>query len=540
MRLLFTPLLAAASFAQEICPPTPVYSPCDIRFTLPAGDALAPPLRAEVKSPKFKTSLVPVFWNGGDSWTLRVTPMEPGTYEFRLSGATAFQGKTGSFQATANDHPGFIRPANVHHWIHPDSLKPHLWQGGGNHEVVRLDLKRAKGGDPTYFAEFEKSIRERNQRGVTADIVIAPNPADWLAQLPDRARREAFVQALCARIAPLDVTWLLFGDWENGADGRPLARELGQWIKQYDPYNHPRSTLAKHTSSPLIADGWMDYVAIGSADETLAAVEHQFFHRPFVSFANAPNDARAARVKLWNMTMSGAYPAMSGLPGPLIDTWKSILGKTRFWELEPYFDVDGGRALALDDVEYLVYIEKPSGPIEVLTAKHGYDVYWINPETGESTKAKDYKGERFVGEAPSPDRDWLLHLSRDGRKEGMAKSYKFESRQNLVQEPEQSPERVPFEIALPDGDEISLSKPPEFAIKVKRETRATRQLSIVWTGEVVADGQGARVLSLGSKGRWELSPHLAVRFPAVFNVRVSAINANGKAYALDRVYRLIP
>ena len=28
---------------------------------------------------------------------------------------------------------------------------------------------------------------------------------------------------------------------------------------------------------------------------------------------------------------------------------------TRYWELEPYYDVDGGRALALEDTEYVVY-----------------------------------------------------------------------------------------------------------------------------------------------------------------------------------------
>jgi len=33
--------------------------------------------------------------------------------------------------------------------------------------------------------------------------------------------------------------------------------------------------------------------------------------------------------------------------------------RRRYWELEPYFELDGGRAVALSGVEYLVYIEKP-------------------------------------------------------------------------------------------------------------------------------------------------------------------------------------
>ena len=41
--------------------------------------------------------------------------------------------------------------------------------------------------------------------------------------------------------------------------------------------------------------------------------------------------------------------------------WFDFFSDTRHWELEPYFDVDGGRALALEGIEYVVYVEKP-GP----------------------------------------------------------------------------------------------------------------------------------------------------------------------------------
>jgi hypothetical protein len=33
---------------------------------------------------------------------------------------------------------------------------------------------------------------------------------------------------------------------------------------------------------------------------------------------------------------------------------------------------------------------------------------------------------------------------------------------------------------------------------------------------------------------------LAKNFPAVLNLHVAALNANGKAYAIDKVYTLIP
>ena len=123
--------------------------------------------------------------------------------------------------------------------------------------------------------------------------------------------------------------------------------------------------------------------------------------------------------------------------------WYEFFSGTRHWELEPYFDVDGGRALALEGVEYIVYVEK-SRPLELLVEKHGYDVAWINPATGERIKQKDFKGEHFTGQAPDATHDWVLQVSRESRKESMLRSYKFESREIAMQEVELNPTKVPF------------------------------------------------------------------------------------------------
>ena len=46
---------------------------------------------------------------------------------------------------------------------------------------------------------------------------------------------------------------------------------------------------------------------------------------------------------------------------------------------------DWERNVALEGIEYIVYVEKPSGPVEVTLEKHGYDVAWVDPMTGERT-----------------------------------------------------------------------------------------------------------------------------------------------------------
>jgi len=236
--------------------------------------------------------------------------------------------------------------------------------------------------------------------------------------------------------------------------------------------------------------------------------------------------------------MNGQYPAAPGADAAAsaeMKIWFEFFAGNRHWELEPYFDVDGGRALALEDTEYVVYIEKP-GPLELTVEKHGYDVYWIDPATGESTKAK-FKGDHFTGAPPGSAHDWILHVVREGRLEGMNKSYKFASREIVMQEVESNSPKVPFTIEKPTED-INVRVAPPFAAKVTRETRATRSMMWLWTGDVSADGQGYRVLATGPKGVMRPLTGIAKNYPAIMHLRIYGMNANGKVYAIDRALSL--
>jgi hypothetical protein len=291
--------------------------------------------------------------------------------------------------------------------------------------------------------------------------------------------------------------------------------------------------MAEATSAPLIADQWMTVRSYGMVDPNVGAVEHQFYSRPAVATGiRSVSD-------LWNATMNGQYPASGS--GGYMTVWYDFMAGNRYWELEPYFDLDGGRALALDGVEYIVYVEKP-GPVELNVEDHGYDVAWINPSTGERIKAKNYKGKRFTGEPPDKTHDWILHVSREGTKEGMLKSYKFDSREIPIalQEVESTPAKTPFEIEAPPEGDLSLASLPKYSLKITRPTRATRSLLVEWSAEVAADGEGYRVAGTGPQGTLRIPASIAHKLPAVVSVRVSILNANGKAYVIDRVYRLVP
>jgi hypothetical protein len=63
-------------------------------------------------------------------------------------------------------------------------------------------------------------------------------------------------------------------------------------------------------------------------------------------------------------------------------------------------------------------------------------------------------------------------------------------------------------------------------------------MQYVWMGEVVADGEGPRILALGSSGNFKIPESLIKKHPAILNLRLDAINANGKAYSLEKAYQI--
>ena len=84
--------LAAPLFAQPSppCPNAQTIRPCDIVFEMPEAEAsrfqnpyLEVTLQAEFRSPKYRTFLMPGFWDGGRRYVVRITPVDPGEWFYR-------------------------------------------------------------------------------------------------------------------------------------------------------------------------------------------------------------------------------------------------------------------------------------------------------------------------------------------------------------------------------------------------------------------------------------------------------------------------
>jgi hypothetical protein len=573
MRLALALALAPLALAQSPCNNTPAYSVCEIAFDVPAQPSpyTSVDLRVEFRSPRRRTYALPAFWDGGGHMVVRFAPTEPGAWDYLVtSNVAALNDKTGAFTAAASEAKGFLQRANVHHWMWSEKsstglYQPHLWLGTTELLFASLDdaafraladsraaekfthfrglvLAGSFGsqfasGAPNlnFFRRLDARVRYLNEKGLVADLILAGGAGTLTKLLPTPDDRRRFVRFLAARYAAFNVTWQGVDQFEDYPDGRAILKEIGTALKEFDPYQHPRTTGARVTSSVLLDDGWMDFALESTPDTNVAAIEHQIYGVPLVNVAAVQEDAAAFRRRLWNSLMDGQYPGIASAPdaahAKAVTVWSEILDDTRYWELEPYFDVDGGRAVALEDTEYLVYIERP-GPLELQVEKHSYDVLWIDPATGETTRGKKFNGDHFTGAPPDNSHDWVLRVVREGRVAGMNKSYKFESREIVLQEVEANSAKVPFAIEQPKTA-LSISKPLPYEAKITRASRASRTMRYLWMGEVAADHQGYRVLATGAKGDMKPPADIARSFPATMHLRLYGMNANGKVYELD-------
>lgn len=555
------------------------FLPCELTFDLQDGDLpkdidpyLNETLKVEFRSPSHSTKLMRAFAEGTHTLHVRFSPTEPGTWTYHVTGPISrFDGKEETFPVADSGLPGFVAVANVRHWW-TTNKQPHLWISAQLPLLALeptavetwLDARKHDGythiggtlltgsgrpvplgadGKPNeaYFAALDERLLSAAARGFALDLTLADSAFLQKVDLSNWTARDPLVRYVVARYGALDVSWQGFERFEEIPNARTLLKSVAESLERYDMFRHPRSTGARDSSSPLLLDHWMNYLIESSPRPELGAVEHQFTHAPEVHVVNAikPDDFRH---EIWNAITNGEYLSVSyeALQDPAnvkaVQVLAGVMADTRHWELEPYFDVDGARAVGLNEVEYLAYVETPA-IVEVTLPKHKYNPVWVNPITGEQTELKDYRGEVFSQPTPDKSQDWVLTVPREGHKEMMLRSYRFESEDPPIQEPEVDAAKTPFDIAAPASETLPTAVSPPYAVKLTRANRATRSMQYVWWGEIVAGPDGARVLGIGPKGTFRM-PAAFQKPGAMLNLRLLAINANGKAYEADRVYQL--
>jgi hypothetical protein len=602
--LLALLLFVTAMSAQVVvCETVAVYEPCEIQVKLSAADAAAHEnpyisveLRAEFRSPKGgSTKVMSGFWDGGHTFRIRFAPDFEGRWDLRLiSNVDSIDKKVFSFYASTARTPGFIRLFNSRYFRYDAPQTPHYWMGFTSNEFstmpweafTRLVDARAlqkfnhlRGlvlgpdqaastvlADPnrpltSHFREVDRRIAYLNSKGVVVDLVLAAKDNELTDLLPERKQRNRYIHYVVARYGAYNITWQGVEEFESYQDGRRLLGEVMGLIRRLDPYQHPRSTHVRRTSSLLLQDGWMTYITQRGASDGLALIDYEMHLLPVVNagvdYASAgPISGDEARKRMWRVAARGSYPTLSqaasqnGADPSMLQAATHLFdffAQTRYVDLQPYYRLSRGSALSMNyvdswdeakGIEYIVYLEEPDA-IDLLVPKNGYDVSWFNPIDGSwLDQKKKFKGDRFRGTPPDSNQDWVLYVRREGKKKSFNKKYFLEARRVVPKEVETIPSELPFTLQFPDQQTLIAGQTYEFNATLTKSTPAALRMSWLWLGEVSASGRSAQVIATKQFGEFLTPTNLTDRYPATFALRLLGIDGAGRLFEGFRAFTL--
>lgn len=258
-----------------------------------------------------KSITISGFWNGGNTWKIRMAPIEAGEWTYTTSSNdTQLNNKSGSF--TVSDSIGGL---NGHGHIELDTTHSHKFQYSDGtpffflghsiewhrqgarktftkypEEYEKVAVQRGKDGftvmnsyggpglekpifasneggpnfhnqdldqiNPTYFREVDERLQLTVDNGL--GVTIALSFADQGIWSLNRTKLERAWKYVVARYAAYPVIWQPVGEYNEGSVTR--ARELGQLTRVIDPYNHPQSMHATGTSVEFAGEKWFDFI----------------------------------------------------------------------------------------------------------------------------------------------------------------------------------------------------------------------------------------------------------------------------------------
>jgi hypothetical protein len=219
---------------------------------------------------------VPLFWDGGKTWKVRVSPDIEGKWSFKVQSADrGLNGRAGAFECAPSARAGGIRPsAAAPSHFERQNGRP-LWflgdtgwgyfsdskednhfrrqaehyaktrasqgfnvihcmmmseQGVGNTGGNPFDDIASERINPGYWREVDERLAFANAQGLTVGLAIAwgnkrnVEPFSW-GRLPHVEARKRYARYIAARYGAYDVYFIVSGEWHGEIHTRPNAVE---------------------------------------------------------------------------------------------------------------------------------------------------------------------------------------------------------------------------------------------------------------------------------------------------------------------------
>lgn len=302
------------------------------------------------------------FWDGGNTWKIRMAPTEVGMWSYITSSSDSqLDGITGSFEVIESSNKGFIRvnPDYPHTFMYEDGTPFFLmgdtqwlrtfygmditkfkqmvdnratqkfnvftlstlaiWdtqslQNEGGYLYLNGDLSQI---NPDFFKYSDERIQYMHSKGIKPMIVIG-SPDHGLGNHP-QSKIENVLRYIIARWAAYDVIWVIVKEYEEWPIDR--TKSLGSIVEQYDPYKHLTSTHTTVTTSDnLGTETWMDFNTRQSRDLNGLLSDYNGFSKPVVvaeAYYEGPtysshwdfDDPKVLLDGLWGIQLHGGWNA---------------------------------------------------------------------------------------------------------------------------------------------------------------------------------------------------------------------------------------
>jgi hypothetical protein len=299
-----------------------------VRFTPPTGEDNA--------------KVVYAFFDGDHTWRARIYLTEAGAWKWSSACATdkGLNGEAGTFKVEDSELRGRLlrHPKDPRHWITEDGR----WFLNLSDTAYFLLCDRDGNGDPVSDEAALQYLREDVERGITSircfvasrDMGFHDQPDQWkewyfpnqdrntfrldklqhadrrlrllLDNFPDvavqlilfpldryatdavawpsftTAQRERLLRHLVARFAAYpQLFWLIVNDAHYSLrfpKNNAMVREIGEYLKQHDPWQHPRSTgHARRVPFFFGGEDWATYIHLEHAHD-LGAQQYAPYH----------------------------------------------------------------------------------------------------------------------------------------------------------------------------------------------------------------------------------------------------------------------
>ena len=281
-------LVGTAAMAQDV----PRYSMVERSFET-TGQYDNPYIQVQADAvltlPDASTRSLPLFWDGGRTWKLRISPHVIGSWSYVVrSDDDGLNGQTGTIQCVESSLVGGIEPMKDYsnHFQRQDGSPFLFWgdtawglyldkadeqldresvqryidqrskqginvihamllseTGWGNSGGDAFDDLKAERLNPEYWREIDSRLKYLNQKGVVGGLVLAwafkgSNPLSR-QDFPSMDSRHRYIRYVAARYGAYDTFWILAGEWnlsEKDPDKLEVLRQqysqMGQWLAE--------------------------------------------------------------------------------------------------------------------------------------------------------------------------------------------------------------------------------------------------------------------------------------------------------------------